>query len=88
MIFHINFLLFADCSPPPVVENAAVPVYSYTLLGSTATYSCNDGFVISGPEIINCLLSGWEAAPQCVTGKPAVFETNQKTYTKCAYASQ
>jgi len=57
------------CGPPPVVENATAPVYSATLLGSTATYSCNAGFGINGSSVVVCQLSGWEATPQCVKGE-------------------
>ena len=91
MIFHIIFLLFADCGSPPVIVNAAAPVYFYTLLGSTATYTCNTGFGISGPEIIRCLSSGWEAAPQCVTGTPFAFICllqKKINFSKCTHACQ
>ena len=70
MFKHLEFLLYAqDCGPPPVVKNAAAPVYSTTLLGSMATYTCNSGFAMNGSDAIKCILSGWETAPQCVTGK-------------------
>lgn len=63
-----EFIYIQGCGPPPVVVNAAAPEYSSTLLGSKATYTCNDGFGINGSDVIECLLSGWEATPQCVTG--------------------
>ena len=52
-----------------MVENATAPVYSATLLGSTATYTCNVGLGIIGSSVVVCQLSGWEATPQCVTGE-------------------
>ena len=60
--------LILGCGPPPVVENAAPAVYSATLLGSTASYTCNAGFGIRGSVTIKCLSEGWESEPQCVTG--------------------
>jgi len=66
IIYHYS--LITDCGPPPVVVNAAVAVYSTTLLGSTATFTCDVGFGINGSGVISCLSSGWEAGPECVTG--------------------
>ena len=57
-----------DCDLPPTIMNAPTAVFSATLLGSTATYTCDVGFGISGSGVINCLSAGWEAVPQCVTG--------------------
>ena len=67
IIYHYFF--FVDCGPPPFVVNASAAVYSTTLLGSTATYTCDVGFGINGSEVINCRSSGWDAEPQCVTGE-------------------
>ena len=36
-----------------MVPNAAAPVYSATLLGSTTTYICNAGYGKSGSYVIN-----------------------------------
>lgn len=58
-------MCFADCGPPPVVVNAAAALYSATLLGTTATYTCNVFYEIEGPDVIECLSSGWETAPHC-----------------------
>jgi len=67
IIYH-NFFV-TDCGAPPVVVNATTAEYSTTLLGSTATYTCDIGFEISGSGVISCLSSGWEGGPQCVTGE-------------------
>jgi len=53
------------CGTPPDVENAAAPVYSATVLGSTATYTCDAGFRMIGSVDIQCTSSGWEAGPEC-----------------------
>jgi len=66
IIYHYSFV--SDCGPPPVVVNAPAAEYSSTLLGSTATYTCDVGFGINGSRVINCLSSGWDEEPQCVTG--------------------
>ena len=65
-MYHVSFI--TDCGPLPVVVNAPAAVYSNTLLGSTASYTCNVGFGIMGCRVIKCLFSGWETEPQCVTG--------------------
>jgi len=53
------------CGLPPDVENAAAPVYSATLLESTATYTCDAGFEMIGSGDIKCVQSGWETGPEC-----------------------
>ena len=62
-----------------MVVNAATPVYSVTLLGSTAVYTCNVGFGISGTGVVNCLSSGWETEPQCLTGRLCLMHIIQET---------
>jgi len=62
------YFFVTDCGLPPFVVNATAALNSTTLLGSTATYTCDVGFVMNGSGVINCLSSGWEAEPICVTG--------------------
>ena len=56
--------------------------------GSTATYSCYEGYELSGNSsaVLKCLLNGaWnETFPNCTKSKHA---TNSMCYTLCAYAS-
>jgi len=78
MSMNYLYFSFADCGPPPVVVNASAAEYSSTLLGSTATYTCIDGFGINGSEVIGCVSSGWEAEPQCVTGDDTQCTTLNK----------
>jgi len=70
IIYPYSFV--ADCGPPPVVVNVSAAEYSTTLLGSTATFTCDVGFGINGSGVISCLSSGWEAAPECVKGDDCV----------------
>ncbi|XP_060565067.1 fibropellin-1-like isoform X2 [Ruditapes philippinarum] len=43
-----------DCGIPPVVENGQVTYTAGTLVSATATYTCNDGYYISGISRIEC----------------------------------
>jgi len=70
IIHHYSFI--TDCGSPPVGINAAVAVYSTTLLGSTASYTCDVGFGINGSGVISCISSGWEALSECVKGDDCV----------------
>ena len=55
-----------DCGDPGEVENS-VKSLADTLYGSTVTYTCNSGYVISGPATRRCLADGsWsEYKPVC-----------------------
>ena len=72
-IIH-HYFFVSDCGPPPVVVNATAALNSATLLGSTATYSCDVGLGINGSEVISCTSSGWDEEPQCVTGDNCLHE--------------
>ena len=77
------YAFVTDCGLPPVVVNATAAEYSTTLLGSTATYTCDVGFWIIGCSVIKCLFSGWETQPQCVSGKSCCMQqsvTHKKPY--------
>jgi hypothetical protein len=55
------------CGPLPPPENGNVDA-SITTVGSVATYSCNNGFLISGDSQRNCQMDGfWSgSAPTCL----------------------
>ena len=55
-----------DCGDLPAPSNGEVMV-STTEFGSTATYSCNDGYTLEGVSTRTCLASGsWsDSAPIC-----------------------
>ena len=42
-----------DCGEPPVVENS-VRHYTSAGLGAEASYSCEEGFVLSGRDTVEC----------------------------------
>ena len=81
IFFSPDFLLFAlfhnltptiflhsaiDCGPLPAPDDGSVSITS-TRVDATATYRCNNGFVLTGASIRTCLLSGqWSGqAPTC-----------------------
>ena len=57
------------CGPLPPPENGNVDA-SITTIGSVATYSCNNGFLISGVSQRICQTDGFwsESAPSCSIG--------------------
>lgn len=63
-LFYYN--IATNCGELTSPGNGAV-VFSGTHVGSTATYSCSEGFVLNGEEFRTCLLSGeWSGdAPTC-----------------------
>jgi CUB/sushi domain-containing protein len=55
-----------DCGAPPPVAHAAAPSFTSTTYGSTATYSCLDGYDMDGGATITCSAAGtWTATPAC-----------------------
>ncbi len=72
-----------DCGPPPQPDINGQVQYTGTLLGDTATYTCNEGYELEGgvDEVtIECLNTGdWSGpAPECnrkwtvISKKPSV----------------
>ena len=59
------------CSSLDLIDNGVITYGSDITdpfdFGTTATYSCNDGFVLEGTQVRNCVLDGiWDgAAPLC-----------------------
>ena len=61
-----TFYISLDCGASPGISNGGVS-NSGTTFGSTATYTCNTGYTLSGTASINCQAnSAWETAPTCV----------------------
>ena len=60
-------LIVDSCGSLPPPENGAVDA-SITTVGSVATYSCDNGFLISGDSQRNCQMDGfWSgSAPTCL----------------------
>ena len=47
-----------DCGPLVNPENGQVNISSGTTFGSTATYTCNTGYTLSGPQSRTCGADG------------------------------
>ena len=60
--------IFADCGPVANTENGVVNTSSGTTFSKIASFSCNDGYYLSGAPTITCESSGnWSnGPPQCV----------------------
>lgn len=60
-----------SCGTPPAITNdaPASPSFTTTTFGSSATYTCASGYVLSGSASITCNASGgsvaWSTAPTC-----------------------
>ena len=58
-----------DCGLPPSISDGTSGTPSSTTFGGTVTYSCNNGYILSGSATVSCLASGiWDTTPEC-TGK-------------------
>ena len=63
----INSIIFnsVDCGPLPSPENGNMTL-TKTLLGSTATYTCDSGYERVGSDILVCRDDGsWSGSPLC-----------------------
>lgn len=59
-----NITAVADCGPV-VVQNARVDVHD-TRYGDTASVFCNEGYLLTGNYVIECLEDGsWSGFPVC-----------------------
>lgn len=58
--------LFKDCGTPPIVDNGDVSYPQGSLVDATATYTCNDGYYVSGDSVVTCESTGsWTVEPFC-----------------------
>ena len=65
-----------DCGSPPSITNGSPGTPTSTTLGGTVTYSCSDGFILSGSAMISCLATGsWSTLPSCI-GKIQPVDNN------------
>ena len=68
---NFYFITAIDCGDPDAPDDNGDVSFDSTTLGSTATYSCNPGFLVDdsqgGSEVVTCLVSGvWsDTAPGC-----------------------
>ena len=62
-------LLFLGCGPAPPIARGTLSYPAGTLYGDIVTYTCDAGFMLSGPSYRTCLTSGWsDTDPVCVLG--------------------
>ena len=68
-IFHFHYISVIDCGPLGDPPNGEVSVSSKTV-NSTATYSCNTGYTLTGNDMRTCLETGlWSGSEPMCTGK-------------------
>ena len=54
-----------DCNMPPTINDGS-RMFTTTTYQSTATYSCNNGYILTGSPTVTCLASGsWSTRPTC-----------------------
>ena len=56
--FILIIAVLADCGPLPDPPNGQVTLMPDTLEGSTATYTCDDGFLVAGTDTRICQSNG------------------------------
>lgn len=54
-----------DCGQPSYVHNGKVSALNGTTYGMTASFTCDEGYKISGSETSRCLSTGWYPSPAC-----------------------
>ena len=66
-IIYRIVLQFSACGALSAPANGTVSLSNDDLVESIATFSCDEGFVITGPQQLVCLSTGaWsESAPTC-----------------------
>ena len=68
LTLYFNSVVVVDCGGLMDPENGAVTVTNITF-NSTATYSCNDGYILVGDTTRTCLASGlWSGTAPLCTG--------------------
>lgn len=72
-----------SCGNPPAVANATVSPTGAGSYNSTASYTCNSGYMLSGTATITCQLSGsWTSRPSC-TALPVCGNGRVETGEEC-----
>ena len=55
-----------DCGSPPSTSYGSPGTPTSTTFGGTVTYSCNNGYTLSGSATVSCLATGdWSSQPTC-----------------------
>ena len=66
---RVSCFMISDCGIPTSVNHSTV-LYSHgTLVGANATYTCSNGYKVSGQQTIICQSTGkWANEPYCFIG--------------------
>ena len=70
-LYYTSFLLVLECIDLNDPPNGEVTLPMERIVGSEATYTCNEGFSLSGNSVRSCQTDGqWSGGvPTCVEGK-------------------
>ncbi len=78
LTFNLIYMIDNDCfcaviCPDLSISNGAVLYSDLTIrfprpVGSTATYTCDTGYLISGTASTMCTVSGWSGTPPSCLG--------------------
>ena len=58
MLYHVSISTAVDCGALTDPENGLVDTSSGTTIGSTATYTCDTGYTLSGSQTRTCGADG------------------------------
>ena len=90
LAFHFSLitllLLAVDCGPLPAPTNGRVDTSNGTTFESTATYTCDTGYTLSGSQIRTCGADkSWDlSAPGCERKNENFFSISSSVYL-CMY---
>ncbi len=76
-VWNNNLSIYAviDCGQLRDIRNGRV-VLTGTTVGSTATYSCNKGYILIGQETRTCQVTGeWNAKEPFCQRKPSIYQS-------------
>ncbi|XP_064388223.1 sushi, von Willebrand factor type A, EGF and pentraxin domain-containing protein 1-like, partial [Halichondria panicea] len=75
----------AICGSPPSISNGSPGIPTSTVAGGTVTYTCNNGYQLSGSPTVTCQANGsWTARPSCSPiscGNPPTIPNGSRTFT-------
>ena len=66
-LVHINLQIPAiSCGPPPMISNGSSGTPTSMMFEGSVTYSCENGYELSGSAMVTCEASGnWSTLPSC-----------------------
>ncbi len=66
---YVSTSVAGPCGDPPTIPNGS-RTFTGTTFGETATYTCDNGYQLSGSSTVTCQASGsWSPAPTCPSRK-------------------